>query len=427
VDETFGERLRRLRLEVGLSQIELAGTALSGSAVSLLESGRREPTPRTLSILAEGLGCSLTFLRDGVESTNERGGVLGVYGAEIDLCERRLVKALAAFDALTEDRSLRSYLRHRARLGRALCLEELGQYAQAAAELADIRAAGKAAGLQADGWLAVDVALSRVHHKLGRQGQCMTLAKASVKLADSLGLAGVGAHCEATMYLLIQWWHMRRPTEAVELAERYLDQSIPMPALDRARVYAAASAKAYAADRPDDAVELTQRALSLYADAEDARAAAKLLGVCATVIIDFKPDRVREAEQALRHSRSVFDRLGDKGNVAYCETGLAAAAAVTGDLGRSFELADRALSMVPDGPGLDRVRVLFILARAYQVASREEKLRECLHTARETLKARPADSTTVFAWRQLGALFGELGEAAAGFEAYEIALSAAGG
>ncbi|HEY4021563.1 MAG TPA: helix-turn-helix domain-containing protein [Pseudonocardiaceae bacterium] len=425
MEETFGQRLRRLRLELGLSQSALAGDALSASAVSLLESGQREPTLRTLATLADGLGCSPMFLRDGVEPAGKQGAALGLYIAEIDLCEHRLTNALAAFEGLTADQSLHGYLRDRARLGRALCLEELGHYTQAADELSAIRAAGRAASRHAAGWLTVEVALSRVQHKLGKRGQCMTLAEGSAKLADSLGLAGLGAHCEATMYMLIQWWYMRRSAEAVALAERYLDQPIPSPALDRARIYAAASAKAAAADRLDDAVELTQRALSLYADAEDGRAAAKLLGVCATVIIDFKPGRVRDAERALRSSRALFDRLGDQDYVAYCETGLAAAAVATGDLRRSFALADRALALMPDGPGLDRVRMLFILARAYRVARLEKKLRECLHTTRDMLRARPADSTTVFAWRELGALLGQMGEAAAGFEAYEIALSAA--
>ena len=55
-DETsFASRLRRARLEAGLSQGELAGQDLSISYVSHLEAGRREPTPRLTSLFERRL------------------------------------------------------------------------------------------------------------------------------------------------------------------------------------------------------------------------------------------------------------------------------------------------------------------------------------------------------------------------------------
>lgn len=41
----FGQRVRERRRQLGRSQTELAGTRLSASYLSLLESGRRRPTP----------------------------------------------------------------------------------------------------------------------------------------------------------------------------------------------------------------------------------------------------------------------------------------------------------------------------------------------------------------------------------------------
>ncbi|MGP4004736.1 helix-turn-helix domain-containing protein, partial [Streptomyces sp. 8N706] len=65
----LGQRLRALRLRRGLSQSALAGDRVSPSAISLLESGHRQPTQRTLAYLAQQLGCTVEFLRDGVETT----------------------------------------------------------------------------------------------------------------------------------------------------------------------------------------------------------------------------------------------------------------------------------------------------------------------------------------------------------------------
>src|SRR5919198_1106008 len=46
--ESIGQRLRRLRLEKGLSQRELAGPGVSYAYVSRIEAGGRGPPPRPL-------------------------------------------------------------------------------------------------------------------------------------------------------------------------------------------------------------------------------------------------------------------------------------------------------------------------------------------------------------------------------------------
>jgi transcriptional regulator with XRE-family HTH domain len=59
---TFGERLRRHREQAGLSQAALAGDDLHPSYVSLLESGRRRPTPAAIQVLATRLGLTVEEL-----------------------------------------------------------------------------------------------------------------------------------------------------------------------------------------------------------------------------------------------------------------------------------------------------------------------------------------------------------------------------
>lgn len=56
VDTTFGEVIRELRLERGLSQEDLSfATGRHRTYVSLIERGRSSPTIRTLWLLAEAL------------------------------------------------------------------------------------------------------------------------------------------------------------------------------------------------------------------------------------------------------------------------------------------------------------------------------------------------------------------------------------
>ncbi|WP_432194840.1 helix-turn-helix domain-containing protein [Streptomyces sp. bgisy027] len=58
----FGRRMRELRLRAGMSQAELAAPGLSASYVSLLESGKREPSPEVVAVLAEKLGVTARSL-----------------------------------------------------------------------------------------------------------------------------------------------------------------------------------------------------------------------------------------------------------------------------------------------------------------------------------------------------------------------------
>ncbi|MEV6979459.1 helix-turn-helix transcriptional regulator, partial [Kitasatospora sp. NPDC093806] len=58
----FGRRLRRLRLERGIKQTDLAGGPVSASYISRLEMGNRLPSPQTLSYLAMSLGVPLDAL-----------------------------------------------------------------------------------------------------------------------------------------------------------------------------------------------------------------------------------------------------------------------------------------------------------------------------------------------------------------------------
>ncbi|HEY6794282.1 MAG TPA: helix-turn-helix domain-containing protein [Kineosporiaceae bacterium] len=69
---TFGERLRSLRLEAGLSQQALASDEVSASYVSLLEAGKRTPRSEVVHHLAARLGCSTTRLLEGQPSEREQ-------------------------------------------------------------------------------------------------------------------------------------------------------------------------------------------------------------------------------------------------------------------------------------------------------------------------------------------------------------------
>ncbi|WP_409482791.1 helix-turn-helix domain-containing protein [Arsenicicoccus dermatophilus] len=62
---TFGARLRHARLEAGLSQADLGGEEFTVSYVSHLEAGRRDPSPRVISVFERRLALPRGYLAGG--------------------------------------------------------------------------------------------------------------------------------------------------------------------------------------------------------------------------------------------------------------------------------------------------------------------------------------------------------------------------
>lgn len=67
VRQTFGERVRALREERGLTQEKFAAACrLDRTYISGIERGRRNPSLKNISRIAEKLGVTLTVLFKGV-------------------------------------------------------------------------------------------------------------------------------------------------------------------------------------------------------------------------------------------------------------------------------------------------------------------------------------------------------------------------
>lgn len=85
LDETVGLRLRRLRLERGLSQRELSGPGVSYAYISRIEAGERRPSVKALRVLAAKLGVSAAYLETGREITADEERELALADAELEI------------------------------------------------------------------------------------------------------------------------------------------------------------------------------------------------------------------------------------------------------------------------------------------------------------------------------------------------------
>jgi tetratricopeptide (TPR) repeat protein len=83
--EPIGVRLKRLRLDRGLSQRELSGPGVSYAYISRIEAGARTPSVKALRMLARKLGVTVEYLETGrdLRDTDERE--LRIADAELEL------------------------------------------------------------------------------------------------------------------------------------------------------------------------------------------------------------------------------------------------------------------------------------------------------------------------------------------------------
>src|SRR3989442_13789604 len=98
--EPIGVRLRRLRLERGLSQRDLSSPGVSYAYISRIEAGARTPSVKALRMLAQKLGVSVEYLETGRDLRDVDERELRLADAELEL---RLAGDAAAAEAKLRD------------------------------------------------------------------------------------------------------------------------------------------------------------------------------------------------------------------------------------------------------------------------------------------------------------------------------------
>jgi transcriptional regulator with XRE-family HTH domain len=123
----FPHRLRTLRQARRMTQRDLAGTELSVSYISLLESGQRQPTEVTLRLLAAALQCEVKDLV-GSEPGAADPVVLLIKQAELALESGQSVAAREQFERVLDRADIDLGARTQALIGRAQALRRRGDW-----------------------------------------------------------------------------------------------------------------------------------------------------------------------------------------------------------------------------------------------------------------------------------------------------------
>jgi transcriptional regulator with XRE-family HTH domain len=316
-EDGFGRRLRQLRVERGMTQAQLAGTTITSGLVSLLETGRRGPSLRTVEYLARRLGCAPSDLMATAGPEPEAIAALDLYRAEVALRSGAPAAALERFEALGDGPS--GERAWRVALGRAQALEALGRVAEAAEQLERLRAAAPsdaAVGFSA----ATSLACCHLRTLRLRSGE--ELLTALYDQMDAVGWAGTGDHARVVTALIELAVAQRRPADAAELAGRHLGDPLPAPRPDHARALGERSARAEAAGRIADATVLAERAAAAWADEVDVRVGARLKLVAAMACATPADAPLERLVAEVGAARAAFAGGGSATDVSACDRAL---------------------------------------------------------------------------------------------------------
>lgn len=134
--------------------------------MSLIESGKRTPTPAVLELLANKLDCSLTYLINGVTAEQMKEIELVLSYAQLAMDNGEVTEARTRYAELLADSGLAGLpqLKQDAEYGLALATEACGDLDEAILLLNGLRQ-NESAPMTPDRYVAVAVTLSRCYRE----------------------------------------------------------------------------------------------------------------------------------------------------------------------------------------------------------------------------------------------------------------------
>jgi len=398
-----------------MSQAQLAGHDLSDSYISLIESGKRTPTPAVLKLLAERLGCTPEYLSEGIEPEQRAHVEVRARHCELALLGGNAAGALEGFDdVIAADDNPELTLR--AHWGRAAALERLGRTGEAIAEFEELRElAERDAGRTS--WLPSVISLTRCYHVVGDLGQAVALGERALGRLTGLGLTSGSDLAEVARVLLLAYLDRGDTPRAQTLVQHMPDDT------DVAGDYRRASEKALDEGALGDAIYLADQALEAASarSRSTVRARLRVAGARALIRGD-EADNLRALDLL---TAAEPELSGDEATACVIESARALIR-----LGRLDEAVATVRDTLEGMPRQDFHPVMaqaqLVLAQAHLEQSGREAALTVLRATAAQLERLPANRLTASLSRELGDLFDAAGDGANATAAYRRALESVG-
>jgi tetratricopeptide (TPR) repeat protein len=380
--ETIGQRLKRLRLDRGLSQRELAAPGVSYAYISRIEAGTRQPSVKALRKLATKLGVSADYLETGSDLDPEAARELKLADLELAIrlgaaadTEAPLRDLIAEADAAGDRTSAL-----RARVALAALVHDRGEYA-AAVTLFETALEGHP--FDPVTFFDIYAQLARAYHGAGQTRAAVELLERCLAEVSDGEDAGLEARYATLLsYALSDVGEIARAEEVVQRAlDRVKDTEDPYT---RVRLYWSMARLAHAEGRASFALTNVRKAIALLQATEDTvhLARAHLLAASITLSRD-DPDAAQrhldQAEQLLGASAAAEDTIEIKIRRSRIAT-------LQGRADDAVTLAREALALFPDANPYDQGLGHSVLADALALRGEIDAADEAYSRAVELLE-----------------------------------------
>jgi transcriptional regulator with XRE-family HTH domain len=279
-EESVGERIRRLRLEKGLTQSALSSPGLTAAQISRIESGARQPSLRAIRRLARALGVSLDYLETGAELSSRDELDLSLADAELrtrlDPDDQTVERDLRALVTLSE-REGESELAARARAILGTVVAGWGRTGEAVENLERALAHPL---VRPDVFPGFYAALARAYNSLGRSEEALALCEHSLAEArDTASQTILAMEMSQTLCDIGEFGRAER------VLEQLGDHSESADPYARARIHWSLARLATARDDRALALRHLRMAISILKDTEDTLRLARAHMFCAGVLL----------------------------------------------------------------------------------------------------------------------------------------------
>ncbi|WP_449062765.1 helix-turn-helix domain-containing protein [Planomonospora algeriensis] len=425
--DLVGQRIKIMRRQRGLSQAQLAHPELSDSYVSLIESGKRTPTPAVLELLAQKLDCSLTYLINGVTTEQMREIELGLSYARLAMENGEVVEARTRYAELLADEGLAGLpqLRQDTEYGLALAFQACGDLDEAIVLLNGLRQRD-ASEISPERHIDIVTQLSRCYREQGRLAQAVQVVEeilgGAVRPTWNDGLIRLGVQALAAYIERGDLLRARHFSAELVAAAEMLGTPL---ALTLAHWQAAILASEVGGD--DEVAAHFERAVAIQSEYGDPRRYARLRGDYAAIMSKLRPEEARTWRDLLvKVEKELGESSASSMDKMRCAMSLARAELLMGAPDRA-ETHIRAVCAMLDGMPEDLQADARLMAGQTfaQLGNAEEASRE-LSAAAELLEPLPVTRYSAYSWLTAARILERIDETDRSVEAYQRALACAG-
>ncbi|HEY1920362.1 MAG TPA: tetratricopeptide repeat protein [Streptosporangiaceae bacterium] len=418
----FAQQLRRLRKARGLTQRDLAGSSLSVSYVSLLESGKRTPTPETIRILADALSCDVHELMESGDAEQPLALVLAQ--ADLALQAGQVSGALERYEQVIAADPDDPALLRRARLGLAQSLHGAGRLTEAAnAYERCVRIAEEDPANELS--LQVQVGWCRCLVELGELIRAADVGKAA--LAEFSALQAQESEMSIRLIATVAsiWYELGDLREAERLLDEGLQRATAVRSpTARGAIVWNASLVAHERGRFQEALELSAEALQTFRGSNSGLDVAGLLLTRGYLLLRSDPPRVDEALASLTEALAEIRDIPEPVMEAYIYTELSYTYLARGQTAEAIGAAEGARRRLGPTAQLETARATTALAVALTADGQYDTARDLFTEAATVLDYLGATRQAARSWVELAHALTDTGHLSEAVTAYEHAARA---